>query len=123
MEQMPRLPNGKIDVKSLEEPAWGLAAVAEGADGALAASAAAETPLEVLMVEAWAEVLHLPLDKVRFVFRFIVWGLGWLILMSGGFSGWCPISFRSFVGLLSISVISVKCWHALFAPHSYRCNM
>jgi hypothetical protein len=76
MEQMPRLPNGKIDVKSLEEPAWGLAAVAEGADGALAASAAAETPLEVLMVEAWAEVLHLPLDKVRFVFRFIVWGLG-----------------------------------------------
>ena len=65
---MPRLPNGKIDVRSLEEPIWGPVAVLDGADGALDESAAPNTPLEVLMAEAWAEVLHLPLNKVMFGF-------------------------------------------------------
>jgi hypothetical protein len=63
LEQMPRLPNGKIDVKSLEEPAWGPAAAA-AADGESAPAAVAKTPLELLMAEAWAEVLHLPLERV-----------------------------------------------------------
>lgn len=65
LEQMPRLPNGKIDVKSLEEPAWGAAAAADATEGGdSAASAAPATPLEQLMAEAWAEVLHMPMDKV-----------------------------------------------------------
>jgi hypothetical protein len=78
LDVMPRLPNGKIDVKSLTEPppAWGHAAAgadsnnaaADGIDGSSGGAdptaAAAMSPLEMLMREAWSEVLHLPVEKL-----------------------------------------------------------
>lgn len=80
LDVMPRLPNGKIDVKSLTEPAWGPAAgadgaAAEGVDGSDPAEvAAAKSPLELLMCEAWAEVLHLPVEKLGVTANFFALG-------------------------------------------------
>ncbi|KAF6251173.1 hypothetical protein COO60DRAFT_1677209 [Scenedesmus sp. NREL 46B-D3] len=58
MPVMPRLPNGKIDVKSLEEPQWG--AVPGGGSGRGSGEIAApETDMEELLAGMWSEELKL----------------------------------------------------------------
>jgi hypothetical protein len=51
---MPRLPNGKIDVKSLAEPEWG--AVAGGSEGD-GEAAPPSTDMQELLTDIWAAEL------------------------------------------------------------------
>jgi non-ribosomal peptide synthetase component F len=73
LPQMPRLPNGKIDVKALEEPAWGPAATAD-ADSSEAGVVAPATPLEQLMCDIWSEVLMLPASQLSVTANFFQLG-------------------------------------------------
>jgi hypothetical protein len=53
---MPRLPNGKIDVKSLEEPEWGVAA--GGSSGSSSGEIEVpETDMEELLAGIWSDEL------------------------------------------------------------------
>jgi hypothetical protein len=51
---MPRLPNGKIDVKSLAEPEWGAAAGSTEGGGE---AATPSTDMETLLADIWAAEL------------------------------------------------------------------
>lgn len=52
---MPRLPNGKIDVKSLAEPEWGVVQASSDADSSSGGAAAApSTDMEELLADIWA---------------------------------------------------------------------
>jgi hypothetical protein len=53
---MPRLPNGKIDAKSLAEPEWGAVPGGAGSDGD-GEAAAPSTDMEELLADIWAAEL------------------------------------------------------------------
>jgi hypothetical protein len=56
---MPRLPNGKIDVKSLAEPEWVVVPSSNGSDAAGGGDvgAAPSTDMEELLADIWAAEL------------------------------------------------------------------
>lgn len=54
---MPRLPNGKIDVKSLAEPEWGLVRGAGSGSSSSGEIEAPESDMEELLAGIWSEEL------------------------------------------------------------------
>ncbi|WIA16041.1 hypothetical protein OEZ85_012770 [Tetradesmus obliquus] len=79
---MPRLPNGKIDVKSLAEPEWGVVqASSDGDSSSGGAAAAPSTDMEELLADIWAG--ELKVQKSSFSMKSNFFELGGNSLRAG----------------------------------------
>ncbi|WIA36220.1 hypothetical protein OEZ86_007554 [Tetradesmus obliquus] len=79
---MPRLPNGKTDVKSLAEPEWGVVQASSDADSSSGGAAAApSTDMEELLADIWAG--ELKVQKSRFSMKSNFFELGGNSLRAG----------------------------------------